>query len=443
MFNDPKYCIELKLTQQTPMIHFQAREGMSAGLGPRATEVKPKLDRFAALWYKRHNDKDLPDEWMVEFDEERKKKGKKPEHSALNYVLRITASSKEPVVQKPDNNVKSVYFGNMGENTAKKLQIFNTGPVSLYIRCFIPGLKKLLEDCIETFFLIHNFGMRQDKGLGGFIPEGMTPGKAEDLLRAWIGKDAVMVIDYSGCDLSQVGSADGGLLIGEIGTIYRILKSGLNIANRDQKGPYIKSALTEYFLQEGGISGEKRAMKARGVAPHVYTRGDKSTHTQGGKNGDRYIRGLFGYGQLQKWFSADQNDHMIPKIDEETGRIKKNKNRNIEYEKDTIKISPSKGTGIERIPSPLLFKIVGKCVFIIPHEIKVHGKLFEFSSIRYDRTIPAEPFQLEIPSEEEFNINDFMRWFIDWLDNKRRTVTYLPPYIPHIFTDSNVVIRQL
>lgn len=429
MFNDPKYCIELKLTQQTPMIHFQAREGMSAGLGPRATEVKPKLDRFAALWYKRHNDKDLPDEWMVEFDEERKKKGKKPEHSALNYVLRITASSKEPVVQKPDNNVKSVYFGNMGENTAKKLQIFNTGPVSLYIRCFIPGLKKLLEDCIETFFLMHNFGMRQDKGLGGFIPEGMTPDKAEGLLKAWMGIDIVGVIDYSACALGQEETADRGFLIGEIGTVYRILKSGLNIVSKKKTGLYVKSALTEYFLKKRGISGEKKAMKASGIAPIVYTHDSRTAPGPEGKNGYRYIRGLFGYGQLQKWFSADHGNHKIPQRDDK-GRIKRNKKGNIEYEKDTVIISTSSDTDIERVPSPLLFKIVGEYVFVIPQEIKVYGKPFEFSSIRYDGTIPAEPFRLTIPSEEEFDMNDFMRWFINWLDNKRRSVTYLPPYIP-------------
>ena len=81
MFNDPKYCIELKLIQQTPMIHFQAYGGMTMGIGPRATEVKPKLDCFAQQWYTRNNPGEtIPIEWVVEYDEKKHVNGKKPEH---------------------------------------------------------------------------------------------------------------------------------------------------------------------------------------------------------------------------------------------------------------------------------------------------------------------------------------------------------------------------
>ena len=430
MFNDPKYCIEINLIQQTPMIHFQATKNVKSGFGPRASEVKPKLDRFAALWYKRNNHKDIPDEWMVEFDEEKKKK---PEHCALNYVLRITAPTNTPDVKEPDRNVGQVYFGNMGDNTVKKLQIVNSGPVSLYIRCFIPGLKALLEDCIDTFFLLHNFGTRQDKGLGGFIPEGMTSNKAQTLLKSWMGNNVVGVLDYSNHHFNEDVLNDKGIWIGEIGTVYRLLKSGLNVTVNNGKGPYVKSALTEYFLGKN-INGEKKAMKTAGVAPIVYTRGKKGGATTADNNKDRYIRGLFGYGKLQNWFSADSTNNKITYYD---------KNNKLKYRKDTIKISPSEDTDIERIPSPLLFKVVNKCIFIIPQEITVYGQLFEFTSERHGDGTEKIPLQLMIPTKAEFDMNKFMCWFIQWLDKQRGGNTNWPNFIPHIFMDSKVIIKRL
>ena len=430
MFNDPKYCIELKLIQQTPMIHFQAYGGMTMGIGPRATEVKPKLDCFVQQWYTRNNPGEtIPIEWMVEYDEKKHVNGKKPEHQALNYLMRITAPSSMPRTGDPKEESRYIYFGTADNN--KRYQVFNPEPLSLYIRCFIPELKSLLEECLPTFFLMHNFGLRQNKGLGGFITSGMTAECAENLLRSWIRDNAVGVIDYSQKNLSTKKIDGGNLWTKEIGIIYKLLKSGVNF-----QGNYVKSALTEYFLQSehGGIIGEKHAMKAKGIAPVVITNRVNTAIPTVPKHNirdERYIRGLFGYGQAQSWFSADKK-HRKYKVTDKRGRLVD--------ARDTIRVSPE-NKEIKRVPSPLLFKVVGRCIFIIPGDIDVYEESFVFSS---DINGRKNWLSLNVPSKNEFNMDDFMRWFIRWLDNRDGSMRdQLTGGIPHEFEDDRVEIRCL
>ena len=60
--------LEYNLKQQTPMIHFQAKDGnCEEGLTLRASEVKPKLDRFIRQCYKKENNEEcVPVEWLTE-----------------------------------------------------------------------------------------------------------------------------------------------------------------------------------------------------------------------------------------------------------------------------------------------------------------------------------------------------------------------------------------
>ena len=96
-----------ELEQQTSMWHFQGRE---AGAALRATEVKPKLDRFLIEWCKKMHQLDILKEkknWLADKD-----------HPAFAYKLRIENKGNMVKEQLPGRN--SLFFGNMGDDSDEK-----------------------------------------------------------------------------------------------------------------------------------------------------------------------------------------------------------------------------------------------------------------------------------------------------------------------------------
>lgn len=186
------YQLQFTLKQHTPIIHFQHEQD---GATLRATEVKPKLDRFILMQLGKE-DKTLLN------DDEIYKKGKEiakakgwfisDKHDALDYKMRIipignlkhedlinlsievkTNKNNEHVEKLNTNKTLPTYFGNM-----MKLDEFKSGKpfkkVSFYDELkliFIvknKSLKSTLEGQISDFFFHHNFGTRQSKGFGSF-----------------------------------------------------------------------------------------------------------------------------------------------------------------------------------------------------------------------------------------------------------------------------------
>jgi hypothetical protein len=153
------YELEVILKQETPIIHFQAEE---YGAIIRGSELKPKLDKY------------------LECNGVNVNKWKLNEQSgALDYKVRITVSGepvrsftkKEKIEWKethdeaekipPQNKVNKMYFG--------KLQsVFYEDDIKVIFTSFVPGLLETIEENIETFFWVTNFGARQSKGFGGF-----------------------------------------------------------------------------------------------------------------------------------------------------------------------------------------------------------------------------------------------------------------------------------
>ena len=154
--------LQYKLRQETPMIHFQADE---YGAILRATEVKPKLDRFIQEWCKEKEKYEvIPDNWKKKIDKE---------NTALDYKMRII--NKQNVEGK--EVCSDLYFGNMGVKKALKMkQVLYEDAFDLHIICFHKDLREIIDKCIRLFFLTTNFGTRQNKGFGGFVAytEGIT-----------------------------------------------------------------------------------------------------------------------------------------------------------------------------------------------------------------------------------------------------------------------------
>ena len=138
------------LKQQTPMWHFQPE---IPGCCLRATEVKPKLDRFLLEHY--------PDDKVLV---------RVGDTDALDYKLSFEVGDDE--MYDLDPKKFTLYFGNMGEGTPEKKLVFYKKPIMMRLFSLNMELIEHIKKHLNEFFATHSFGTRQDKGFGYFFPEG-------------------------------------------------------------------------------------------------------------------------------------------------------------------------------------------------------------------------------------------------------------------------------
>ena len=364
------------LRQHTPIIHFQYDQ---AGATLRATEVKPKLDRFIL------NSMSAEDEF------EAKKNGWFiGETKALNYKMRFYAQPKEPRVELKNNY--DIYYGNMGNNYIEGIEAQND-QVTMKIICFNKDLRKKIEDLLENFFNVTNFGRMQNKGFGSFTLESNNAVSENDQS----DKIKQQLCEYYGathCYYFQKGKAP----FKRIKAIYSIIKSGLNFRG-------YRRSLLFYYMHDMSIGNEKAWLKQNDMAPtdvgpHANSENYKKYRPNANNHSFRYVRALLGVG-----------DHMDFK--NSFGR------------KDTVRIScaekDNKGKAlIERFPSPIFFKVIGNCVYYVGGRIGGHshnesndpeiwGRKFLFENKKRGEL-------LETPAKNEkscFNEN-FMDGFLEY-----------------------------
>ena len=342
--------IERDLSQCTPMIHFQAGE---EGATLRATEVKPKLDRFIYRWCKKKG-KEIKNTWLVEAKTPDKKAER---HRALDYKLRFVAQGAARIAEP----MKGLFFGNMGGE--EKKTVFYEKPIHMTILCLHTELEKILEECVDLFFLTTNFGTRQNKGFGGFVTEKRQ--EAEGQLAWWFGTNRVYKLQYP-------GGTSVDKIMNDIRVIYQVLKSGINYCWKTERNQnyYIKSFLTQYFLQSD-VGGEKQYLKDKKIGPVVYEKWNKHLANKHRRTPRyrRYIRALLGTCDTQTWFYDDS---------------KKN------YEKREITFESDKNgdeSKLARVPSPILFKIINSTLYIMLVDIpsNVYGTKFSFTRYRIEK----------------------------------------------------------
>lgn len=165
--------IVVKLGQDTPMWHFQ---GAFDDCCLRATEVKPKLDRFLLAKLDKGelsvNDRALTSSevspaWWINKDK-----------TALNYKMRISAESRRIIdsqvsdVDRNGNprfkNLYPVYFARVGEDESKDTELVKMEGIRVELMVSNDDLAKCIKNNIAAFFASHSFGARQDKGFGCF-----------------------------------------------------------------------------------------------------------------------------------------------------------------------------------------------------------------------------------------------------------------------------------
>lgn len=242
--------IVVQLVQDTPMWHFQ---GAFDDCCLRATEVKPKLDRFLLAKLDKGelsvNDcaltsrDDVPSTWWANEDTK-----------ALNYKMRISAESRRiiesqvPVLdrstgrQKTDRNGKPVfrnlypiYFARVGADETGDMELVRMSGIRVELIVSDDRLAECIEPIIPAFFASHSFGARQDKGFGCFRVSGAgSTGKLS-------GASYYFIVPA--CNNSEDKYQS---LFQHINYFHKVIRSGVN-----ERGCYVKSMMYHYAKDKG------------------------------------------------------------------------------------------------------------------------------------------------------------------------------------------------
>lgn len=292
------YTVSFKLKQHTPMIHFQSDQ---RGATLRATELKPKLDRFLInrcpeLPYKEHAN------------------GAK----SLDYKVKITTgkSNVEEIEKINQRNGKStpdpLFFGNMGEGKPKKF--ITSEEITLSFSSFNTQIIKTISEHLEAFLAQTNFGTRQSKGFGSFylVKQPFNPSLIEH-----------RVYSFNSTNWKQ-----------DIKLFYAFLRAGINTA--EYGGIYAKAAIFAYAKAKG-MTWDKKAIKTYFLNNDLQQQSRQYADTANPINYEGkkayLVRDLFGLSSEQSWMS---------------------------YKNATVK----KGcNGIDRFKSPITFKVVDNTVY--------------------------------------------------------------------------------
>ena len=401
------YKLELQLEAQMPMIHFQSAQ---CGATLRASEVKPKLDRFILESICRTMGKTIK-----QLKEDSEYKGffldaDSDNNDALDYKLQITVMQPPTEIDlgSKEGNY-SIYYGNMGKEPSEKIYGIFSEPLVTVI-CFKPQLRKYIQENIVKFFLTTNFGTMQNKGFGSFAPASWLPeGKLTVDKKAEVAKAYGELIPGCHCYAMEFEYPKRFLNVAErnafcvkmseeIKTFYSIMKSGQNRG----KGNYARSFIYQYMHDKLHLGNEKAWMKQNNIAPAIskpenegrwmYPQGD--THY--------YVRAFLGIGEKIEFGSA-YND------------------RGFITAKKKVEI---KSKEFERISSPIYFKVLANVVFIVGFEIpeELYDAEFNFKG-EWKRV----NMNLSTPSKEalaatgfKFDIQDFLDEYVKYFNGNLR-----------------------
>ena len=370
---------EYKLVQHTPLIHFQHSEPHAC---LRATEVKPKLDRFLIEQLEK-DDRFGDDRWKKWFVGD-------GSQQSFDYMMRITPNSEQVerthsiengieraiarAEHRPPNasfhEIHKNYFGNMasGNNIQDTIRetfkesLFYKDGLTLTIRCFIPELLTLIDEHIRGFFMMHNFGTRQRKGFGSFTVDISTEPNAPkgfDLVGKYCPNAYYCKLD---------GNVNADALLDAVWVLSAFLRSGFNRG----EGNYVRGFVFRYFQREKNPLANDKAFVKQKVLRNVYneaTRGEH-LHPYGNNVRYRYVRGLLGTNENSRFCRAPRGE--------------------TREDRTVHNLYIHSAEGVERFPSPLLFKPIGKFVFILPQKMP-------------DEIFGSEFYILEKNQEEEYD----------------------------------------
>lgn len=233
--------LTITLRQDTPMWHFLPDE---TGCCLRATEVKPKLDKFLKTkpGYK--------SEWQI----------KDKDQDALDYKMSFCTVGE--INEKIKDSKFSLFFGNQKKpEDEQKKPIYYPNGIVMTIFSLNSDLVEKIKDHICEFFACHSFGTRQSKGFGCFYPEEIKCDDKTDEIPCCY--DVIKnVAEYK---FTTEGDTDFKTLFNYINYFHKLIRSGINNNNhyKGKKGSYYKSLMYFYVKEELKTDWDKPRIRHR------------------------------------------------------------------------------------------------------------------------------------------------------------------------------------
>lgn len=392
MIRKSPFELEFQLKQHTPILHFQHDQD---GATLRASEVKPKLDRFIIDELERcdintYNKHSTAIEKIRTAYVEKKRglysltfQANKPKsYLVASY---IPNGKKEEYRRKKteiinfapyfaDNQHISSRRGNP-DNTEKKGII--SSEVKAGIKSMDVGIIDLIADVFPRFLACQNFGTRQSKGFGGFATVKTTQQKFEQYLS-----------DYSETIVFKRNAKGNGqeAIFKTIGDDYKYLKGGDYMKNRNSE-PKHPAEIDTYMWEEYEISWEKEIVKEDLV---TNTEPEQDSYIEDDKY--QYVRALLGVAETYTY----PKEHF--KFLKEDLKVK------VSHEE---KLSTTK-TDISRMRSPITFKVFNQTIYIIGEKIPkaIYGAVFRFTNPSTNKSI-----LMRVP--KSFGLEAFLEFALD------------------------------
>ena len=387
-----KFKKTFQLKQHTPLIHFQSEQ---EGASLRATELKPKFDKF--LIEQLGGVKKVDKKWLV---------GKgKSEHAALDYKVKIrTGTIKDTYLidsymsrreKRTIGNMgykplaPSPYFADTKNIKDKNWDLMKKGiffeelergcgyEVEIEFFSFRIEVLKKIEENFDTFLLLTNFGTRQSKGFGSFSNSDLGVTTIEQLYQS-SGKKVLAL---------QIRDKSIEGIFSTIVNDYQILKSGKQFG----RGKTIDSKLKQHY-QRKRIDGESIVWEKQVIKNEMFTQNDNYDVNDciDACESERYIRALLGL--------AGQHSYPQREIPIDDVKIE-------DMEEDKEK-------KIDRFKSPLTFKPIGGKIYLIVEKIPdlLYDRDFEFSTKgRSSLAIKTPPLKHQL-NLFEFVKNNMRNW---------------------------------
>lgn len=298
--NKSKFKVEFMLKQHTPIIHFQSGQ---SGATLRATELKPKFDRF-----------------LLDRVEDLPYKENANGHKSLDYKVKIhnqsnTFSTPKSYVNPKKETDRTAYQSPYFAEEHKS--IMSDSDIKIEFISFNSAVKEAIDKYKDYFFVYENFGTRQNKGFGSFLSSSITEDEIKTILSEH--ENSYFYLDHY---------SDYKDAFSKIDTFYKKLKMGIN-------KPYSKSLLFRYMCDVHNVGWEKKFIKKN--FPEVI-HGDHSPVICKDDKEYKYIRAVLGL--------AEHNEFR-PTSGKKQVKIK------------------SKDKSIERFKSPITFKVFNQKIYLL------------------------------------------------------------------------------
>ena len=351
-----KFKVEFTLKQHTPIIHFQSDQ---VGATLRATELKPKFDRFLL-----EMQQDLP------FRKDSSGK------LSLNYKVKVVAKQ---VKREEIDSRDSLFFGNMKpkdmddeEYERKKKYFIKNETITIEFLSFEPQILKSIKGNFKAFISQTNFGTRQSKGFGSFYLYDEEKKKSELFDKSLI---LYKVYNFNTQNWKE-----------DIKLLYQFLRQGVNYPlGKDLPARfYSKPAIFTYAIQKKW-TWDKKAVKQHFFSSELQVQQKKydaisPVNFKGEKS--YLLRDLFGLSSDQQW----------------------GKPYNVSIKKDDNQSDVKKK--IDRFKSPITFKIIDNQVYFwADNSVEdILNKSFKISAKG------NKPLNVSTPTSKEFNFDEFFEY---------------------------------